>query len=307
MASLRFGSGLSQHHHVSRPHAASRRRWFNTNSHASELTAGYYNTTTRDGYTPLLELCARHGANVTLTCVEMSDAQHPGHAQCGPEGLLRQIRATAAALGVPLSGENALRIFLVGGGIDATALDRIVDNTRAWALGSCGDNGGGGGMHGSSGALRGSCEGYGSGGGGGPPLRSVSSWPSAPVPEYGPPWGSGAGQDPDASGGDGGGSGGGGSSGGSGGVQREYESAYALRGSGGGGAVAALASAPPAPGPAGPAHFGSHGLPARQLFGGGGRWAAPGPPQASRQQWPFAAALSAPQQPWDAAPPWPRR
>jgi hypothetical protein len=171
--------------------------WYNSTSHASELTAGYYNTTTRDGYTPLLELCARHGANVTLTCVEMSDDQHPRHALCGPEGLLRQIRATAARLGVTLSGENALRIFLVGGGIDATALGRIVDNTRAWALG-LGPVGGGG----SSGALArcsgggrsvGGGYGYGHGGGygghgygynsGAVPLRSVASWPCAPMVE----------------------------------------------------------------------------------------------------------------------------
>lgn len=109
--------------------------WYNSRSHASELTAGYYNTVHRDGYRPILELAARHGACVTLTCMEMCDSQHPSGAKCGPEGLLRQVRCQAADLGVPLAGENALPIFSPGG-VDSLALDRIVHNTRPWAASS---------------------------------------------------------------------------------------------------------------------------------------------------------------------------
>ncbi|KAJ9518075.1 hypothetical protein QJQ45_009994 [Haematococcus lacustris] len=105
--------------------------WYRTRSHAAELTAGYYNTATHDGYAAILQVCARHSARLTLTCVEMCDAQHAQHAQCGPEGLLKQIRLLAARYAVPLAGENALPIFLAGG-VDAVALDRIVFNTRAW-------------------------------------------------------------------------------------------------------------------------------------------------------------------------------
>eukprot|EP00775_Hariotina_reticulata_P007368 gene7368-7578_t len=101
--------------------------WYNSTSHASELTAGYYNTHTRDGYSPILEMCEKYGVNLTLTCVEMCDAQHPSYALCGPEGLLRQIRLMAAKRQVSLSGENALPIFTVGG-VDAVALDRVVTN-----------------------------------------------------------------------------------------------------------------------------------------------------------------------------------
>lgn len=36
-------------------------------------------------------LLQRHGVGLTLTCVEMCDAQHPPEALCGPEGLLRQV------------------------------------------------------------------------------------------------------------------------------------------------------------------------------------------------------------------------
>ena len=65
--------------------------WYNSRSHAAEMTAGYYNTEVHDGYAGILEMCAQHGMVVTLTCVEMCDAQHPPEAVCGPEGLLRQV------------------------------------------------------------------------------------------------------------------------------------------------------------------------------------------------------------------------
>lgn len=70
--------------------------WYRSRSHAAELTAGYYNTATHDGYAPILELCARFGVGLTLTCVEMCDGQHPVGAQCSPEGLLKQVRGQGA-------------------------------------------------------------------------------------------------------------------------------------------------------------------------------------------------------------------
>ena len=66
---------------------------YRTRSHASELTAGYFNCEGRDGYRGLVDMCRRHGVSITLTCVEMCDSQHPPMACCGPEGLLRQVRA----------------------------------------------------------------------------------------------------------------------------------------------------------------------------------------------------------------------
>lgn len=104
---------------------------YRTQSHAAELTAGYYNTAYHDGYAPLIQLCADFGAGVTLTCVEMCDAQHPSKALCSPEGLLYQVRRTASHLDVSLAGENALPCFSPGG-VDSTALDRIIRNTRGY-------------------------------------------------------------------------------------------------------------------------------------------------------------------------------
>jgi len=104
---------------------------YRTQSHAAELTAGYYNTAHNDGYAPLIQLCAEYGAGLTLTCVEMCDAQHPRRALCSPEGLLYQVRRTASQMDVSLAGENALPCFSPGG-VDATALDRIIRNTRGY-------------------------------------------------------------------------------------------------------------------------------------------------------------------------------
>lgn len=35
--------------------------WYRSHSHAAELTAGYYNTSYRDGYAPIAAVFARHG------------------------------------------------------------------------------------------------------------------------------------------------------------------------------------------------------------------------------------------------------
>lgn len=116
--------------------------WYNSRSHAAELTAGYFNTRAgdrvaeADGYAPIVALCAKLGVALNFTCVEMRDAEHPIEARCGPEGLLRQVRSLAAAMDVPVMGENALCRF------DAAAYERVVANAvgdAVWdAEGRCG-------------------------------------------------------------------------------------------------------------------------------------------------------------------------
>lgn len=107
--------------------------WFRTRSHPAELTAGYYNSegSAGVGYDAIIAMCASHGAGLTLTCVEMCDAQHPPEALCGPEGLLRQLRESCTRAGVALAGENALPCFMPGV-IDEIALQRVVYNTQPW-------------------------------------------------------------------------------------------------------------------------------------------------------------------------------
>jgi len=102
--------------------------WYNSRSHAAELTAGYYNIRSgelvraHNGYDRLCKMLGKYNARLNFTCVEMRDHEHPELALCSPEGLLRQVRLTAAKYGVSISGENALCRF------DADAHNQIVVN-----------------------------------------------------------------------------------------------------------------------------------------------------------------------------------
>ncbi|KAF9588937.1 hypothetical protein IFM89_017616 [Coptis chinensis] len=81
---------------------------YGTESHPSELTAGYYNTSIRDGYLPIARLFGRYG--VILCCVgfEMRDSEEKQmHPLSSSEGLLRQILLAARASDLPLDGENS--------------------------------------------------------------------------------------------------------------------------------------------------------------------------------------------------------
>ncbi|GLU08264.1 hypothetical protein SLE2022_251870 [Rubroshorea leprosula] len=81
---------------------------YGTRSHAPELTAGYFNTRFRDGYLPIAQMLARHGAVFNFTCIEMRDHEQPQDALCAPEKLVKQVALATKAAQVPLAGENAL-------------------------------------------------------------------------------------------------------------------------------------------------------------------------------------------------------
>ncbi|CAI9776944.1 unnamed protein product [Fraxinus pennsylvanica] len=81
---------------------------YGTRSHAPELTAGYYNTRFRDGYLPIAQMLARHGAIFNFTCIEMRDHEQPQDALCAPEKLVKQVALATREAKVPLAGENAL-------------------------------------------------------------------------------------------------------------------------------------------------------------------------------------------------------
>ncbi|KAI3469887.1 hypothetical protein Pfo_026550 [Paulownia fortunei] len=81
---------------------------YGTRSHAPELTAGYYNTRFRDGYLPIAQMLARHGAVFNFTCIEMRDHEQPQDALCAPEKLVRQVALATQQAQVSLAGENAL-------------------------------------------------------------------------------------------------------------------------------------------------------------------------------------------------------
>ncbi|KAL5542461.1 hypothetical protein UlMin_010171 [Ulmus minor] len=107
---------------------------YGTRSHAPELTAGYYNTRNRDGYLPIAQMLARHGAIFNFTCIEMRDHEQPQDAQCLPEKLVRQVALATQKAQVPLAGENALPRY------DETAHDQILQAAAFNFEGSSGEN-----------------------------------------------------------------------------------------------------------------------------------------------------------------------
>ncbi|CAA3014367.1 beta-amylase-like [Olea europaea subsp. europaea] len=58
--------------------------WYKDESHASELTSGYYNLVGRDGYRPIARMLSRHYGTLNFKCLEMRDSvcikgQDPQH------------------------------------------------------------------------------------------------------------------------------------------------------------------------------------------------------------------------------------
>lgn len=65
--------------------------WYNTESHAAELTSGYYNLRHRDGYRPIARMLSRHKAILNFTCLEMRNHEQPPEAQSAPQELVQQV------------------------------------------------------------------------------------------------------------------------------------------------------------------------------------------------------------------------
>eukprot|EP00249_Psilotum_nudum_P016773 c25982_g1_i2 orf=254-2119(+) len=97
---------------------------YGSRSHASELTAGYYNTRLRDGYLPIARMFGRHGIILNFTCIEMQDDEQPPEARCSPENLIRQVVLAARKARIPVAGENALPRY------DERAMKQIVKNAK---------------------------------------------------------------------------------------------------------------------------------------------------------------------------------
>ncbi|BFI32296.1 beta-amylase [Marchantia polymorpha subsp. ruderalis] len=98
--------------------------WQKTKAHAAELTTGYHNSEGMDGYDLAVQMFAKNGALLTVSCMEMADDEQLAEAKCSPEHLLLQIRFACAKYGVPISGENSLIRF------DEVAHERIKKNVH---------------------------------------------------------------------------------------------------------------------------------------------------------------------------------
>ncbi|KAG0582277.1 hypothetical protein KC19_3G048300 [Ceratodon purpureus] len=89
--------------------------WYKTRSHAAELAAGFYNQSSRCGYTPIAKMLATHKAAFNFTCIELRTAEQNTlfpEAQSDPESLVYQVlQAAWAVQGVEVACENALPCY----------------------------------------------------------------------------------------------------------------------------------------------------------------------------------------------------
>ncbi|KAF5811622.1 putative beta-amylase transcription factor BES/BZR family [Helianthus annuus] len=85
--------------------------WYKTESHAAELTAGFYNPSNRDGYAPVMEMLKKHevALNFTLAQMGISDP-HMDSSEVleDPDGLAWQVMNAAWDSCIPIISENSL-------------------------------------------------------------------------------------------------------------------------------------------------------------------------------------------------------
>lgn len=78
-----------------------------TNTHPSELVAGYYNTSERNGYLPIARMLSKYGFGICCSCFEMQDVTVKKTNSAGsPEGFLRQLLLAARLFDLQLEGQN---------------------------------------------------------------------------------------------------------------------------------------------------------------------------------------------------------
>ncbi|KAJ6415637.1 hypothetical protein OIU84_004438 [Salix udensis] len=107
---------------------------YRTRSHAAELTSGYYNTRHHDGYLPIAQMFSKYGVVFNFTCMEMRDGEQPVHANCSPEGLVRQVKMATRTARTGLAGENALERYDAGAYSQVMATNRSESGNRLTAF-----------------------------------------------------------------------------------------------------------------------------------------------------------------------------
>ncbi|KAJ0983361.1 hypothetical protein J5N97_011616 [Dioscorea zingiberensis] len=98
--------------------------WYKDDSHAAELTSGYYNLSDRDGYRPLARMLSRHYAILNFTCVEMRDSEQPAEAKSAPEELVQLVLSAGWREEIEVACENALNRY------DKEAYNQMLKNAR---------------------------------------------------------------------------------------------------------------------------------------------------------------------------------
>ncbi|XP_009589916.1 beta-amylase 8 [Nicotiana tomentosiformis] len=97
--------------------------WYRTSSHAAEVTAGYYNPTNQDGYSPVFEVLKKHSVTVKFICsgFQVPETDDP---LADPDGLSWQILNSAWDKALPVAGQNAFPCY------DREGLMKLVETAK---------------------------------------------------------------------------------------------------------------------------------------------------------------------------------
>jgi len=102
--------------------------WYNSASHAAELTAGYYNANGNNAYLQIAQHIHKYGAHFDFTALEMTNS--PNDCGSAPETLVQQTILAAKSAGVEYDGENALE--LCNGNCYAPGFQQIVKESTQY-------------------------------------------------------------------------------------------------------------------------------------------------------------------------------
>ncbi|XP_068666218.1 beta-amylase 3, chloroplastic-like [Aristolochia californica] len=103
---------------------------YSTKSHPSELTAGYYNTSNRDGYLPIAQVLAKYRMTLCCTCFDVQNSEEEEVTpNSSPEGFLRQLIFAAILCGISLEGEN----FVAR--LDEPSMKQVIKSSKLYSAG----------------------------------------------------------------------------------------------------------------------------------------------------------------------------
>ncbi|KAL7718677.1 Beta-amylase [Entamoeba marina] len=105
--------------------------WYKDYSHAAELTAGYYNTNSKNAYLDIANLFALNNARFDFTCLEMTGVDWG----CGsdPTSLVDQAYVGAQNAGLEVCGENAIDAC-ENGYCDQSKYNQIIKQAKWYQL-----------------------------------------------------------------------------------------------------------------------------------------------------------------------------
>ncbi|XP_010275178.2 PREDICTED: beta-amylase 8 [Nelumbo nucifera] len=99
--------------------------WYRTTSHAAELTAGYYNPTNQNGYSPIFDILKKHSVTLKFVCSGLHvSPQENNEAFADPESLTWQVLNSAWDRGLTLAGQNAAPCY------DREGYMRLLDSAK---------------------------------------------------------------------------------------------------------------------------------------------------------------------------------